>query len=43
VSVELTVDGRRIEARAGQSIGAALLAEGHVALRRSPSDAPRGL
>jgi D-hydroxyproline dehydrogenase subunit gamma len=43
VSVELTVDGRRIEARAGQSIGAALLAGGHVALRRSPSDAPRGL
>jgi D-hydroxyproline dehydrogenase subunit gamma len=43
VSVELTVDGRRIEARAGQSLGAALLSGGHVALRHSPSGAPRGL
>jgi predicted molibdopterin-dependent oxidoreductase YjgC len=43
VSVELTVDGRWIEARAGQSIGAALLSGGHFALRRSPAGTPRGL
>ncbi len=43
MSVELTVDGRRIEARPGQSIGAALLSSGGLALRHSPAGAPRGL
>lgn len=41
--IELTVDGQRIEAAAGQSIGAALLGAGRLALRDSPGGSPRGL
>jgi len=41
--IELTVDGRTLRAPAGQSLAAALLADGIAALRESPSGAPRGL
>jgi predicted molibdopterin-dependent oxidoreductase YjgC len=40
---ELTVDGRPVHAPAGQSLAAALLAAGRVALRHSPSGTPRGV
>jgi D-hydroxyproline dehydrogenase subunit gamma len=43
MTVELTVDGQRVEARCGQSLGAALLGAGRSTLRHSPSGAPRGL
>jgi predicted molibdopterin-dependent oxidoreductase YjgC len=41
--IELFVDGEALEAPAGQSIAAALLASGRAALRPSPSGQPRGL
>jgi len=41
--IELTVDGAPLRAPEGQSIAAALLAAGRVALRDSPGGAPRGL
>ena len=42
--VRFTWNGRPIEARSGQSIAAALLADGVRTLRRtSPRDEPRGL
>lgn len=41
--VAITVDGMAVEARAGDSVAAALLAAGHVACRTTPvSEAPRG-
>jgi aerobic-type carbon monoxide dehydrogenase small subunit (CoxS/CutS family) len=41
--IELVVDGAPLRAPAGQSLAAALIASGRVALRNSPSGAPRGL
>lgn len=42
--VTITVDGRQVTCRAGQSIAAALVAEGRVAWRTTSSlGAPRGL
>jgi aerobic-type carbon monoxide dehydrogenase small subunit (CoxS/CutS family) len=41
--IELTVDGAPLRAPAGQSVAAALLASGRIALRDSPSGTPRGL
>ncbi len=41
--IELTVDGRTLQAPEGQSLAAALLADGQRALRMSPSGTPRGL
>ena len=40
---ELTVDGRPVNAPAGQSLAAALLAAGRATLRHSPSGTPRGV
>jgi predicted molibdopterin-dependent oxidoreductase YjgC len=40
--VEITVEGRRVQVRAGQMLATALLTEGVVAFRRTPvSGAPR--
>ncbi len=41
--IEVLVDGEPVSALAGQSIGAALIAAGRVALRDSPGGGPRGL
>jgi D-hydroxyproline dehydrogenase subunit gamma len=41
--VTLSVDGARLEAPAGQSLAAALLAAGRADLRTSPADEPRGV
>jgi predicted molibdopterin-dependent oxidoreductase YjgC len=41
--IELTVDGRPLEAPAGQSLAAVLLKAGQETLRTSPAGAPRGL
>ena len=41
--IELTVDGEPLHAPAGQSVAAAILAQGRLALRDSPGGAPRGL
>jgi aerobic-type carbon monoxide dehydrogenase small subunit (CoxS/CutS family) len=41
--IEVLVDGEPVAALAGQSIGAALIASGRVALRSSPAGSPRGL
>jgi predicted molibdopterin-dependent oxidoreductase YjgC len=41
--VSITVDGERIAARPRQSIAAALLSEGRIALRDSPAGSPRGV
>ena len=41
--IEVIVDGAPLLAPAGQSLGAALLSSGRVALRSSPGGAPRGL
>jgi predicted molibdopterin-dependent oxidoreductase YjgC len=41
--IELSVDGESLRAPAGQSIAAALLASGRIALRTSPSGEPRGV
>jgi sarcosine oxidase subunit alpha len=41
--VTIALDGARVTARAGESVAAALMASGHLALRTSPrSGAPRG-
>ena len=40
--VEIEIDGRRIAAFPGESLAAALLAEGVTAFRRTASGAPRG-
>ena len=42
VVIELTVDGAAVQAPAGQSLAAALLAAGRAALRTSPQGTPRG-
>jgi len=42
-TVLVWVDGEPIEARAGHSIGAALLERGVRVLRHSPAGGPRGL
>ena len=42
-TVTFTWDGHVIEARAGEAIGAALMAAGILTLRRSPTGAPRGI
>ena len=41
--IEVLVDGSPLQALEGQSIGAALIASGRVALRSSPGGSPRGL
>ena len=41
--IELVVDGAALRAPAGQSLAAALIASGRVALRDSPGGSPRGL
>lgn len=41
--IELTVDGEPLQAPAGQSLAAALLAAGRPVLRASPSGQPRGV
>jgi D-hydroxyproline dehydrogenase subunit gamma len=41
--IELVVDGAPLRAPAGQSLAAALMASGRVALRDSPAGSPRGL
>jgi len=41
--IELIVDGRPLQAPAGQSLGAALLEAGRRSLRDSPGGSPRGL
>ena len=41
--IELIVDGRPLQAPAGQSLGAALLEAGRRKLRDSPGGSPRGL
>ncbi len=41
--IEVLVDGSPLRALEGQSIGAALIASGRVALRSSPGGSPRGL
>jgi aerobic-type carbon monoxide dehydrogenase small subunit (CoxS/CutS family) len=41
--IELTVDGAPLRAPAGQSLAAALISAGRVALRDSPGGSPRGL
>ena len=41
--IELTVDGESLRAPAGQSVAAAILAHGRLALRDSPDGSPRGL
>ncbi len=40
---EVLVDGRPVRGRAGQSIGALLLAAGRAELRRGPGGGPRGV
>jgi predicted molibdopterin-dependent oxidoreductase YjgC len=41
--IEVIIDGAPLLAPAGQSLAAALLASGRVAVRSSPSGTPRGL
>ena len=41
--VSLTLDGRAVTAYEGESVGALLLAEGHVATRTTQSGRPRGI
>ena len=41
--IELTVDGEPLRAPAGQSVAAAILSRGQLALRDSPGGSPRGL
>ena len=41
--IEFSVDGAALRAPEGQSIAAALIASGRVALRDSPGGSPRGL
>jgi len=41
--IELSVDGEALRAPAGQSIAAALLADGRSDLRQSPHGSPRGI
>jgi predicted molibdopterin-dependent oxidoreductase YjgC len=42
-AVTIAVDGRQVTAYSGESVAAALLAEGIVATRRTPGGAPRGV
>lgn len=42
-AVTLALDGRSVTAYEGESVAALLLAEGHVATRRTPSGEPRGV
>jgi D-hydroxyproline dehydrogenase subunit gamma len=42
-TARIWVDGEPLDAPAGQSIGAALVAHGRRTLRRSPHGSPRGL
>ena len=42
-AVTITVDGRPVRAHAGESVAAALLAEGIAATRRTVSGEPRGV
>jgi predicted molibdopterin-dependent oxidoreductase YjgC len=42
-AVTIAVDGRDITAYTGESVAAALLAEGIVGVRRTPGGAPRGV
>lgn len=42
-AVTITVDGLAVTAYAGETVAAALLAEGVAATRRTPGGAPRGV
>lgn len=42
-AVTLTLDGREVTAYEGESVATLLLAEGHVATRRTTGGAPRGV
>ena len=42
-TVTFVLDGSRVRAYEGESIASALLAEGHIAIRRTPAGAPRGI
>ena len=42
-AVTIVVDGRHMTAYAGETVAAALLAEGIAATRRTPGGAPRGV
>jgi predicted molibdopterin-dependent oxidoreductase YjgC len=41
--VSLSLDGRPVTAYEGETVAAALLAEGHVATRTTPGGSPRGV
>jgi predicted molibdopterin-dependent oxidoreductase YjgC len=41
--VTITLDGRPLRAHEGESVAAALIADGHTATRRTPGGAPRGV
>lgn len=41
--VTLVLDGRPVTAYEGETIAAVLIAEGHVATRRTPGGSPRGV
>ena len=42
-AVSLTVDGRTVIAYEGETVAAVLLAEGHIATRKTRSGSPRGV
>jgi D-hydroxyproline dehydrogenase subunit gamma len=42
-ALSLTLDGRTVTAYEGETVAAMLLAEGHVATRRTRSGSPRGV
>jgi predicted molibdopterin-dependent oxidoreductase YjgC len=41
--LSLTLDGRAVNAYEGETVAAVLLAEGHIATRRTRSGSPRGV
>jgi len=43
VQLSLTLDGRTVNAYEGETVAAVLLAEGHIATRKTRSGSPRGV
>jgi D-hydroxyproline dehydrogenase subunit gamma len=41
--LSLTLDGRTVDAHEGETVAAVLLAEGHLATRKTRSGSPRGV
>jgi D-hydroxyproline dehydrogenase subunit gamma len=41
--LSLTLDGRSVDAYEGETVAAVLLAEGHIATRKTRSGSPRGV